>query len=205
MTTAAEHYDAIIDEIDDPLNSKVVDPAHDTEPLKSYMDKWDGEAFIDALRLAPGKSVLEIGVGTGRLALRVCGQCGRFTGIDISPKTMERAAENLRAFDNCSFICADFLKHQFDREFDVIYSSLTFMHIEDKQAAIQKAADLLASGGRFVLSIDKNQQAEIDYGTRKITVYPDTPEATVAYMAEAGLRVAAQFETEFAHVIVGEK
>ena len=51
------HYDLLIDESNDP----VCDP----EPLKQYMDKWDGKPFIDALRLDKSKSVLEIGVGTG--------------------------------------------------------------------------------------------------------------------------------------------
>lgn len=199
------HYDALIDEIDDPQNYKVVDPAHDPEPLRTYMDKWDGEAFIEAMQLNPNKSVLEIGVGTGRLAMRVCGKCGSFTGIDISPKTIERAKENLREFSNASLLCGNYLTQQFDKSFDVIYSSLTFMHIEGKQAAIEKAVSLLSSGGRFVLSIDKNQQTEIDYGTRKVSVYPDNPDEIFSLLIEAGLTVEKQFETEFAVVFVAQK
>lgn len=112
---------------------------------------------MEALQLASDKTALEIGVGTGRLALRVCEKCGSFTGIDISPKTIERAKGNLREFSNTSLICGNYLTLQFDKSFDVIYSSLTFMHIEDKQTAIEKTADLLTPSGRFVLSIDKNQ------------------------------------------------
>jgi len=199
------HYDAIIDEIDDPYNSKVTDPAHDAEPLKAYMDNWDGAPFIEALQLASDHSVLEIGVGTGRLALRVCRDCGYFTGIDISPKTLERAKENLQSFPNIHLICGDFLTCAFAKSFDVIYSSLTFMHIRDKRAAVQKAADLLHSGGRFILSIDSNQQTELDYGTRKITIYPDTPEEILLLLAEAGLTIEKQFETEYAVVFAAKK
>lgn len=36
------------------------------------------------------------------------------------------------------------------------------MHIEDKLTAINKIVGLLESGGRFVLSIDKNQDEYID-------------------------------------------
>jgi len=206
------HYDAIINEIDDLQNYKVVDPAHDPDPLQAYMDKWDGEAFIDAMQLAPDKSVLEIGVGTGRLALRVCGKCGSFTGIDISPKTVERAKtnlqnsfENLQEYKSINLICGDFLTHPFTETFDVIYSSLTFMHIKDKAAAIQKAADLLNTEGRFVLSIDKNQQTEIDYGTRKISVYPDKPDEINSLLTKAGLTIEKQFETEFAVIFAARK
>lgn len=198
------HYNALIDENNDP--------AHDPAPAQDYMNKWDGEAFIDAMQLAPEKSVLEIGVGTGRLALRVCGKCGSFTGIDISPKTIERAKtnlqnslESLQEHKNINLICGDFLTHPFTETFDVIYSSLTFMHIKDKVAAIQKAADLLIPGGRFVLSIDKNQQAEIDYGARKISVYPDTPDEINSLLTQAGLIIEKKFETEFAVIFTARK
>lgn len=59
----AEHYDLLIDENNDPFR----DPAQ----LKAYMDKWDGNEFISAMMLTGDESVLEIGVGTGRLAARV--------------------------------------------------------------------------------------------------------------------------------------
>ncbi len=199
------YYDSIIDEINDPAQNKIIDPVDDAKPLKEYMNKWDGEPFLESLQLTPDKSVLEIGVGTGRLAVRVCKKCGNFTGIDISPKTVDRAKQNLRSFPNAKVVYGDFLTYLFDQTFDVIYSSLTFMHIQDKLAAIRKVADILNFGGRFVLSIDKNQQTEIDYGTRKVLVFPDKPEETALLIIEAGLIIENQFETEFAYVFVARK
>ena len=184
------HYDALIDENNDPV--------HDPDAAKAYMDKWDGQAFISELQLSTDKSVLEIGVGTGRLAMRVCDKCGNFTGIDISPKTITRAKENLREFPNVRLICGDFLTYQFDKTYDLIYSSLTFMHIQDKCAAIKKVAELLERGGRFVLSISKNQQSELDFGNRHVIVHPDTPEEITSLLTENGLTLVKQFETEFA-------
>ena len=196
-----DHYDELIDEINDPIRDPV--------PLKAYMDKWDGEAFIEMLQLSPDNSVLEVGVGTGRLAVRVCGKCRRFTGVDISPKTVERAKENLRVFNNVSIVYGNFLTYSFNEKFDVIYSSLTFMHIQNKRAAIQRAANLLNSGGRFVLSIDKNKQTEIDYanryGNRKIIVYPDKIEEITALITDNRLILEKQFETEFAVIFAARK
>lgn len=192
-----QHYNLLIDESNDPV--------HDSKPLRDYMDKWDGPVFIDSMELDNKKSVLEIGVGTGRLAVRVAPLCGEFCGIDISPKTIERAKENLAEYRNIELICADFLSYKFDRKFDVIYSSLTFMHIEDKQNAINKAATLLKDGGKFVLSIDKNQSEYIDTGTRKIKIYPDTKEKTVEYIKAAGLTILNQYDTEFAKIFVARK
>lgn len=190
------HYDLMIDEN--------IDPARDPEPLREYMDKWDGQRFIDSLQLTKEKSVLEIGVGTGRLAVRAAPECCEFCGIDLSPKTVKQAEENLNAHGNVTLICADFTEYNFEHKFDVIYSSLTFMHIRDKQAAINKVKSLLNIGGRFVLSIDKNQSDTIDYETRKIKIYPDNKEDIVKYITQSGMNLIKVFETDFAFVFIAE-
>lgn len=191
------HYDLLIDENNDPV--------HDPEPLRAYMDKWDGPEFIRKMNLDSTKSVLEIGVGTGRLAVRVAPLCGAFYGIDLSPKTIQRAKENLSALQNVSLICGDFMSYAFRSSFDVIYSSLTFMHIEDKQKAVTITADLLNNSGRFVLSIDKNPSEFIDAGTRKLKIYPDTADKIAGYIQAAGLTILEQYDTEFATIFVAQK
>ena len=96
------------------------------------------------------------------------------------------------------------MSYEFGRKFDIIYSSLTFMHIKDKQAAINKVKTLLNIGGRFVLSIDKSQSDTIDYGTRKIKIYPDNKEDIVKYITQRGMNLMKVFETDFAFVFIAE-
>lgn len=196
MKQVIKHYDKLIDEGNDP----VFDPG----PLREYMNKWDGTAFIEKMRLDKSKTVLEIGVGTGRLAIEVAPRCKSFVGIDISPKAIARARENL-PFSNTELICDDFLRYSFKRRYDVVYSSLTFMHIEDKFSALSKVASVLTDNGRFVLSIDKNQSDFIDYGTRKIRIYPDSAVEITKTFLRTGLKIEESFETEFAHVFVVKK
>lgn len=195
--SVTHHYDLLIDENNDPV--------HDPKPLQDYMDKWDGQVFVDKMELDKDKTVLEIGVGTGRLAVRVAPLCGEFYGVDISPKTIERAKDNLAKLENVSLTCADFLSYEFGRTFDVVYSSLTFMHIKEKQKTINKVVALLEDGGKFVLSIDKNQDRFIDTGTRKVTIYPDTPEEIKTYIANSSLLLTECYETEFAYIFVAKK
>lgn len=190
LDVVIRHYDAMIDEGNDPV--------FDPPVLQKYMDKWDGQAFIDAMELDQNKTVLEIGVGTGRLAVRTAPKCGKFCGIDLSPKTVKRAKENLAGLSNVCLVCGNFLTYSFCETFDVIYSSLTFMHIKDKQAALYKVAALLNDGGRFVLSIDKNQNDTIDMGDRTVNIYPDKPEDIESGTHAAGLQITARLETEFA-------
>lgn len=99
------HYDLLVDEDNDPV--------HDPELLSKYMDKWDGPEFISKMNLDKTKSVLEIGVGTGRIAVRTSPLCGEFYNIDISPKTIIRAKENLAAMRNAKLICGDFMAYEF--------------------------------------------------------------------------------------------
>ena len=191
------HYDLLIDENNDP--------ARDPEPLRSYMDKWDGQLFIDKMHLDSTKTVLEIGVGTGRLALLTAPLCRTFTGIDLSPKTTERAKENLFHLPNVTLINADFNTHDFTRKFDVIYSSLTFMHIQNKRSAITKVSSLLTDGGTFLLSTDKNPSDFIDTGTRKLKIYPDAPSEILSCLSYADLTLIEQYETDFAIIFSARK
>jgi len=196
MKNVISHYDKLIDEDNDPFRDDI--------PLQEYMDKWDGHSFIDLLELTDKKSVLEIGVGTGRLAIKVLPFCKDFTGIDISLKTIKRAKENLADY-NVNLICNDFLNYAFDKKFDVVYSSLTFMHIKEKQVAIQKVYNLLNNNGLFVLSIDKNQSEFIEMGNREIRIYPDTKELISNLFKEIGFLNIILIETEFAYIIKGKR
>lgn len=189
-----EHYDMLVDENNDPV--------HDPKQLRDYMNKWDGGLFLNSMELDQFKSVLEIGCGTGRLAVQVAPLCAKFCGIDISPKTIQRAKENLSMSNNVMLICDDFMEHSFDSSFDIIYSSLTFFHFQDKQAAIYKTASLLNENGRFILSLSKNQDAYIDMGERKILIYPDNFSVMKKYITNAHLNLIKCFETEFAYILI---
>lgn len=190
MNRVIEHYDMLVDERNDPV--------YDAECLRDYMDKWDVQGFIDRMHLDNTKSVMEIGVGTGRLAIRVAPRCKSLPEIDVSPKTIETAMGNM-PFDNLKLICADFSEYQFYENFDIIYSSLTFMHIKNK------AASLLADNGLFLLSIDKNQDEYIDMGIRKIKIYPDSPDAIRPSIKSANLEITEEYESENAFIFIAKK
>ena len=194
-TPLMNHYDKLLAEGNDP----VLDP----EPLRTYMNRWDGEPFLDALKLNSSSRVLEIGVGTGRLALRTAPNCGSFVGIDLAPKTAAQAALNLAKYLHAKVICGDFLTHSFSESFDVIYSSLTFMHISRKEAAIRKIMDLLAPQGRVVLSLDKNTATVLE--GYSLPLFPDDPKEIVRWLRRYGGKNVTCFDTPAATVVCAEK
>lgn len=195
--TAIEHYDFLV-------TDNISDPVRDPELLREYMNKWDGKPFLDALQLDSNKIALEIGIGTGRIAVSALKQCNTLYGIDLSARTIERAAENLLA-DNVVLICSDYLNYEFDVKFDVIYSTLTSMHIEKKQEFFDKVAGDLKVSGRFVISIDDNQDEYLDMGIYRVRVYPDNPVDTEKYILNTGLKIIEIIKTEHAHIFVCEK
>lgn len=76
MNEIFDHYNKLIDENNDPFR--------DPPALKAYMDKWDGQAFINEMQLNKTKTVLEIGVGTGRVAGEFAASAGSLQAL-ISP------------------------------------------------------------------------------------------------------------------------
>lgn len=198
FVSAKRHYDLLIEEGNDP----VLDPPE----LAAYMDGWDGDALFEALQIEPGHRVLEIGVGTGRLALRALKTgCAAFTGMDLSEMTLDAARRHLPDAGNILLLPGEFPKDAPEGPFDRIYSSLTFMHIPDKQAAVNRIAALLAPGGRCVLSLDKDQGSTLDMGIRQVRVFPDRPADMLLLLGKAGLDTRPAVQTERAWLVTADK
>ena len=99
----------------------------------------------------------------------------------------------------------DFLTGYSPEKFDRIYSALTFWHFQDKRAAIQKAAPLLAPGGRLVLSLGKGRKKSLRcFDDLEIPLFPDDPLRTTELLREAGLSPLPLQETEFAWLVAAE-
>ena len=189
----SEHYDLLIENGNDPML--------DCKELQMYMDRWDGSVFIDELDLNKNKTVLEIGCGTGRIVNKIKDLVDNYFGIDISAKTLEKAKQHFEKFDNIRFIYGDFITYKFERLFDLIYSTLTFIHIKNKRNAIKKSYDLLNLQGKFVVSIDKNQSDFIDTGYSKIKIYPDTPQIIQDILKDVGFASVNVRETDAAFIL----
>ncbi len=116
------------------------------------------QASIALAELVPGEYVLEIGCGTGDLALAAIAQVGtsgRVVGIDASPEMIAVA----QAKANTSAIAAEFfvqpVEHMAfaDHSFDVVLSSLMMHHLPDtlKQQALMEVRRVLKPGGRLII------------------------------------------------------
>ena len=182
IVTAAQHYDMLIDEECDPFRGGDI--------LKEYMKRWDGDAFYNSLDLKNDKIVLEVGIGTGRVAQNVLNiGCKSLTGLDISPRTIERAKENLLGkFNNVELLLQNIEDFNRTNYYDVVYSVLTFMHIENKEKALTNISNSLKPYGNVVLSISR-QPDWIDYGNRKIKLFPKDPDYYIEILKKLNFEI----------------
>ena len=118
------------------------------------------EKLLRLAHLGPGESVLDVGCGTGTLAIaakRVAGAAGRVHGIDASPEMIARAERKATkagvevVFQNALAQALPFP----DAQFDAVLSTVMLHHLTRKvrEQAAAEMRRVLKPGGR-VLAVD---------------------------------------------------
>lgn len=118
------------------------------------------EKALDLVSLKPGESVLDIGCGTGTLAIaakRRIGHGGRVCGVDASPEMLARARKKADkagvevTFERGIVEALPFPDHQFD----AVLSTVMLHHLgrAARQQCAQEVRRVLKPGGR-VLAVD---------------------------------------------------
>ncbi|RZN61778.1 class I SAM-dependent methyltransferase [Methanonatronarchaeum sp. AMET6-2] len=93
-----------------------------------------------------GDVVLDLGVGTGAVALRLADKAGFVYGRDISEGMLDKARE--KAFenqvDNIDFKTGSFLEPNVDGEVDIVVTNFAMHHLSDsdKKLAIKRFRDM---------------------------------------------------------------
>jgi SAM-dependent methyltransferase len=138
---------------------------HFDEPVAATYDAFEAEMFeparvqpcVDVLaELADGGAALELGIGTGRIALPLAARGVAVHGIDLSPAMLRRLADKPGGAD-IGVTVGDFATASVDRTFSLVY--LVFNTIgnltaqDDQVACFANAARHLDPGGCFVVEV----------------------------------------------------
>lgn len=135
------NWDAAADTFDDEADHGLRDTGV-REAWAARLRKWLPEGPAD---------VLDVGCGTGSLALLAAGQGHRVTAVDLSPRMAERARAKL-AGTGAEVLEGDAAQPPVgERTFDVVLARHVVWLLPDPEAALKHWCSLLAPSGRLVL------------------------------------------------------
>lgn len=159
------------------------------EWIADVYDAWypggDPEPIVERLVALAGEGpVLELGIGTGRIAVPLSARGASVHGIDASPAMVEKlrakpGAEDIRV------TLGDFTELELEVRYSLAYvvfnTIFSLLEQDDQVRCFQGVADHLAPGGRFLLECFVPDLARFDRGQR----------LSVAAIDEDGIRVEA--------------
>jgi SAM-dependent methyltransferase len=117
------------------------------------------EAVINRASLEFGERVLDLGTGTGAVAVRAAvavGAEGKVVGIDISQEMLTQARQTTAQLDLQNVDFAEGRAEAIPAEaatFDVVLASLSLMYVIDRAAAAREISRVLRPRGRFVAAV----------------------------------------------------
>jgi ubiquinone/menaquinone biosynthesis C-methylase UbiE len=119
----------------------------------------------DLARIQPGENVLDVGCGTGTLAMEVkprVGATGHVFGIDPGEQQIYRARSKAARHNLSIEFQIGVIEHlDFpDQSFDVVLSTIMMHHLSDslKRQGLAEIARVLKSGGRLVIADFKRSE-----------------------------------------------
>ena len=130
--------------------------AYDSQMQKLRDFKKERSDFMNSTGLTHDQTVLEIGTGTGELALEIARYCSKVFVTDVSPTMLQFARQKAhdRNVRNIEFHERGFLTYMHAGEhLDIIVSQLAFHHLPDfwKLIALKRIYSMLTKGGKFYL------------------------------------------------------
>ncbi len=129
-----------------------------------YVGYWQGREYEDACErialgeflktIGPGRSVIDIGGGFGRLTPLYIPFFQKVTVLDPSAKNLEIGRHELKAYPQVSLVQGGLPKLPFkDKSFDAVFLIRVSHHLPDLLPTLNEIARLLDGGGFLVLEV----------------------------------------------------
>ncbi len=109
---------------------------------------------VEALRLTPGDTAIDLGCGTGAnlpLLAHAVGPAGRVVGVDLSPGMLTRARRRVRRWPNVMLVESDVRTFAFPERVDGIVSTYALEMVPGYEGVVERAAAALRPGGRMAI------------------------------------------------------
>jgi len=163
----------------------------------------DAVAFLASV--AGTRRVLELGIGTGRIALPLAARGFKVSGIDSSPKMVEKLREKPGG-NELQVALGNFVEVKAPGQFSLIYVVFStffggLFTQEDQIRCFDRVARHLTDDGVFVLEAFVPDVSRFDRGQRTSTIYLDSETAVI----DSAKHDPVTQRVQAAHMIVSEE
>ncbi len=117
------------------------------------------EHLLDLANLQPGETILDLGTGTGAVAIMAAAKTGpgsRIVAVDISPEMLDKARLRIAALSLTNVEFAEGRAEAIpakNNSLDVVLASLSLMYVIERATAAREIARILRPGGRLVAAV----------------------------------------------------
>ena len=163
----------------------------------------NADQIVELLATLAGKRrVLELGIGTGRIALPLAARGFRVSGIDASPKMVEKMREK-QGGDAIPVTIGNFADVKVPGQFSLIFVVFnTFFSLpsqEDQLRCLAGVARHLTDDGLFVMEAFVPDVSRFDRGQRTSTIHLDSEHAWI----DSATHDPVNQRIRAAHIVVG--
>ncbi len=164
-------------EINDNIPAETVGEEQYHDRIAEAYEGLLGEDFMNRQKLridwicrrAGAGRIVDIGCSQGTVPLLLGRDGAEVTGIDIDPEAIRYAAgrlleEPVEVQARVRYLCADFLSVDLrEQAYDAVLMTEVLEHLEQPLLFLDKAARLLTSGGRLVVTVPFGVNAHMDH------------------------------------------
>ncbi len=174
--------------------------AYDSRMRKLRNIEKESNSIRDLLGIKNSDSVLEIGTGTGELALNISAYCKEVVAIDVSKVMIDfaRIKGERQNKTNVRFYNAGFLTYENHGDpFDVIITQLALHHLPDywKMIALKRLYGMLKEDGKFYLRDVVFPSQITDYDSYFADIITDLKKSSGEIAEETEIHIREEFST----------
>jgi SAM-dependent methyltransferase len=159
--------------------------------------------YINLIKANKPESILELGVGSGRIFSKVLALVKFGVGIDIDTQMLSECAEKCKSFSNFDLVNHSFVDFNLDKKFDFIYIPFnTFQHIltkDEQKTFLLNIKRHMHSKSIFILDLMNPDNISFDIGELKYEYTTQLPNGLVIERSQKTLSVDP--ETSVVHKV----
>lgn len=151
--------------------------AADYDKKEKYLNSFEKDKFIPLLGEVKGKTILDVGAGTGRTSVVLAKMGAEVTALDVSEEMLKELKNKNSKIE---IVVGDAESLPFpDKSFDAVVAAFLIVHLKDPTRFFDEAYRVLKDGGiLLVTNINQKEPPEVktSAGVIKIESYYHRPE-----------------------------